>query len=86
MFLPGTGSVHMNFKRISVQAYVDYKANEHPMSFIYKGRKYLVVEIADTWHEGGLRSPAQLDSFKVIPDDRQADILRSTVRSIHERF
>jgi hypothetical protein len=64
----------MQFEKISVQAYSGYKANERPESFIYRGRQYRVVEIADRWYEGS-SGPVQLDYYKIIADDRQEYIL-----------
>lgn len=65
----------MKFEEISVEAYSGYKVNERPVSFLFKGRWFRVVEIRDRWYEGCSGS-GQLDYFKVLADDNRDYILR----------
>lgn len=65
----------MKFEKISVEAYSGYKVNERPVSFLFRGRWFRVVEIRDRWYEGRSVSP-QLDYFKVRADDHRDYLLR----------
>jgi hypothetical protein len=67
----------MDFEQITVECYSGYKVNERPIAFIYRDRKWRVVEIIDRWYEGGTESgrPA-LDYFKVRTEAGDIYILR----------
>jgi hypothetical protein len=57
-------------KEITVMAYSGYKANERPLSFEVKGRKYTVTNIADRWYG------EDDDYFKVAADDGKVYIIK----------
>ena len=65
----------MHFENITVQAYSGYKLNERPLSFVWRGTMYRVVDIVDRWYEGSTGSVC-LDYFKVSADNGQCYILR----------
>lgn len=46
----------MPYERIKVEYYSGYKANEHPIAFIFQGIRWEVQEIIDCWYEGGHES------------------------------
>ena len=56
----------MPYEPVNVECYSGYRANERPMSFTFKGRRWEVEEIMERWYEGGLIAggPA-LHYFKV---------------------
>jgi len=56
--------------RITVQTYAGYKGDERPVSFIWEGRTYQVVEIVDRWYD------PDHNSFKVLADDGKTYLLR----------
>jgi hypothetical protein len=57
-------------KKIYVEAYSGYKANERPMSFLLGNRKRHVVDIVDRWYG------VEHDYFKVLADDGKVYVLR----------
>jgi len=68
----------MQFENIDISTYSGFKSDERPLSFIWRGREYLIHEIVDRWYEGGLEpgSPA-LSYFKVRTDDGGKHLLRN---------
>jgi len=69
--------IHMTYERIKVECYSGYKANEHPVVFIFQGSRREVQEIIDRWYEGGPEaSRPAIDYFKVRTTDGQVFILR----------
>jgi hypothetical protein len=65
------------FELIHVECYSGYRANETPRAFIWKGKRYQVMEIRDRWYEGGIsRRSARLEYFKVVTEDGGEYILR----------
>jgi len=36
---------------IKVESYSGYKADEHPLSFIWESRKFEIKEISDRWYQ-----------------------------------
>jgi hypothetical protein len=62
---------------IHVECYSGYRANETPRAFIWKGKRYGIVEIRDRWYEGGIagRSIRQ-DYYKVVVENGDEFILR----------
>ena len=46
----------MQFEHIDVSTYSGFKADERPVSFIWRGREYRIHEIIDRWYEGGLKT------------------------------
>lgn len=67
----------MVWKRINVESYSGYKANEYPVSIISEDRRSKITEILDRWYEGGLDPgrPA-LYYFKVQTSENQIFLLR----------
>ena len=62
---------------IQVECYAGYKANETPRAFIYKERRYNIVEIIDRWYEGGRKQGMpQLNYYKVKTEDNRQYIIR----------
>ncbi len=46
----------MEFERIEVTTRDEYKGAQEPVSFIWRGKKYIVEEIVDRWYEGQIDS------------------------------
>jgi len=67
----------MTFEQIHVECYSGYKANEHPVAFIFQDRRWEVAEIVDRWYEGSSEAgrPA-LDYFKVRTREGKTFLLR----------
>jgi hypothetical protein len=67
----------MLFEEIEVSTHSGFKADERPVSFIWQGRGYRILEILDRWYEGGLNPGAPaLNYFKVRADDGREYHLR----------
>ena len=54
---------------IRVECYSGYKADERPVHFLWRGRKFVVEKVIDQW-----RSPDS-DNFKVLADDGKGYLL-----------
>jgi hypothetical protein len=68
----------MQFEHIDVSTYSGFKADERPMSFIWRGRTYRIQKIIDRWYEGGLKPGAPaLSYFKIRADDGSDYLIRS---------
>ena len=67
----------MPYKRIEVECYSGYRANERPVAFTFQDRRWQVEEIIDRWYEGEVQSdePA-LDYFKVRTVEGRVFLLR----------
>jgi len=67
----------MQFENIDVSTHSGFKADERPLSFIWRGHEYLIEEIFDRWYEEGREpgSPA-LSYFKVRTCDGANYLLR----------
>jgi hypothetical protein len=57
-------------KKIHVEAYSGYKANERPVSFLVENQKRHVVDIVDRWYG------VEHDYFKALADDGKVYLLR----------
>jgi hypothetical protein len=67
----------MIFDTIQVECYSGYKANERPLAFTWRCKRWVVKEIADRWYEGGLSTnDPSLHYFKVVTDEGEEFILR----------
>jgi hypothetical protein len=67
----------MDYEQIQVESYSGYKANERPVAFEYKGRRWKVSEIMDRWYEGGIdASKPEINYFKVRTSEGQVFLLR----------
>jgi hypothetical protein len=62
---------------IEVECYAGYKAEETPRAFIYRDKRYEILEIIDRWYEGGVKTGSQkLDYYKVKADDGRQYMIR----------
>lgn len=62
---------------IQVECYSGYRANETPRAFIWKGKRYGIVEIRDRWYESGIsRRSIRFDYYKVLVEDGGEYIIR----------
>jgi hypothetical protein len=57
-------------RKIHVEAYSGYKANERPTSFVLGNQERHVVDIVDRWYG------VEHDYFKVLADDGKVYLLR----------
>jgi hypothetical protein len=52
---------------VHVECYSGYRANEAPRAFVWKGKRYQIVEIRDRWYEGGMSGKSiSLDYYRVL--------------------
>jgi hypothetical protein len=67
----------MPYETISVECYSGYKADERPVAFTFRQRRYEVAEIIDRWYEGGTAPgrPA-VNYFKVRTAENEVFLLR----------
>ena len=67
----------MQFEQIGVSTHSGFKADERPVSFIWRGQEYRVQQVIDRWYEGGMNpgSPA-LNYFKVRADNGSQYLIR----------
>ncbi len=67
----------MPYEVISVESYSGYKAEERPVAFTFRGRRWEVAEIVDRWYEGGLKpGQPQVNYFKVKSLEGKEFLLR----------
>ncbi len=67
----------MQYENIDVSTHSGFKADERPVSFIWRGREYRIHEIIDRWYEGGIKpGDNSLSYFKVRADDGSDYLLR----------
>jgi len=67
----------MQFEQIDVSSHSGFKANERPVSFIWRGHEHLVQEIIDRWYEGGMKAgDPVLNYFKVRADISREYLIR----------
>jgi len=67
----------LDYKKIQVDCYSGYKADERPVAFTYQGERWEIQEIVDCWYEGGLDSSKPvIDYFKVRAIDCNIYFLR----------
>ena len=67
----------MQFERIDVECYGDYKANERPMAFTFRGIRREIQDIVDRWYEGNTDSSSpEMSYFKVKTTEGQIFIIR----------
>lgn len=57
-------------RRVEVEAYSGYKANERPLSFVLEGKRLEVQEVTDRWY--GVED----DYFKLLASDGRTYILK----------
>ena len=56
----------MPYEKILVESYSGYTANERPVAFTFRERRWEVDQIVDRWYEGGLEpGRPQVTYFKV---------------------
>jgi hypothetical protein len=64
-------------ERIAVECYSGHRANERPVAFTIRDRRYEVEEIVDRWYEGGLEpGRPELEYFKVRTREGRLFLLR----------
>jgi hypothetical protein len=67
----------MQFERIEVSTYSGFKADERPVSFIWRAQTYRIREIIDRWYEKGLKTDdPSLSYFKVRADNGRMYLIR----------
>lgn len=65
------------WKRIEVDCYAGYKANESPRSMVLDSRMIKITQILDRWYEGGVKTDQpKLDYFKVLTEKNQKYLIR----------
>ncbi|NPU84252.1 MAG: hypothetical protein HPY65_07160 [Syntrophaceae bacterium] len=70
------------FRKISVECYSGFKANERPVAFTCEGERREILEISDRWYEGGLdNGRAVVNYFKVKTTDGRICLLRYEAES-----
>jgi hypothetical protein len=67
-------------ERIDVECYSGHRANERPVAFTLRDRRFEVEQIVDRWYEGGTE-PArpELHYFKIRTTEGQLFLLRYNV-------
>ncbi len=67
----------MEFEKIKVYTRDEYKGAQEPVAFVWRGRRFEVVEILDRWYEGRMDSTRlPLSYFKVKTGEGERYILR----------
>jgi hypothetical protein len=67
----------MQFEQIDVSTHSGFKADERPVSFIWRGRQYRIEAIVDRWYEGGIKAGTpELNYFNVRADSGSRYLLR----------
>ncbi len=67
----------MEFEVITVKTRDEFKGAQEPLSFLWRGREYLVEQVLDRWYEGRMDATRMpLFYCKVKTDAGQAYILR----------
>ena len=67
----------MQFEQIDVSSHSGFKADERPVSFIWRGQEHLVQKIIDRWYEGGMKAgDPVLNYFKVRADNSREYLIR----------
>ena len=67
----------MPYEKIPVECYSGYRADEPPMAFTFRERRWEVAEIVDRWYEGGLQpGRPQVNYFKVRTAEGTVFLLR----------
>ena len=62
---------------VHVECYSGYRANEAPRAFVWRGKRFRIVEIRDRWYEGGMSGKAiKLDYYRVLAADGNEYVLR----------
>ncbi|MBW2713027.1 MAG: hypothetical protein JRC77_04680 [Deltaproteobacteria bacterium] len=63
-------------ERIEVECYSGYRANERPLAFSLRGKRFEVEEVVDRWYEGGLPGRPELLTFKIRTCEGHLYLLR----------
>jgi hypothetical protein len=67
-------------ERISVECYSGHRADERPVAFRLRDRRFEVEQIVDRWYEGGVEpGRPELHYFKIRTNDGQLFLLRHDV-------
>jgi len=68
---------NMRFERITVACREEYRAQQEPIAFFWRGMEIHIRAILDRWYEGhSASSMPPLDYYKVRGDDGAVYILR----------
>ena len=62
--------IDSRLKVIQVSCYSGYKADERPVTFVFRGRQFLVQEVIDRWY-GVINN-----YFKVLADDQKTYLIK----------
>ena len=64
-------------ERIEVECYSGHRANERPVAFTLRDRRFEIERVVDRWYEGGLEpGRPELHYFKVQTREGQLFLLR----------
>ena len=67
-------------ERIDVECYSGHRANERPVAFTLRDRRFEVEQIVDRWYEGGTEpGRPELHYFKVRTTEGRLFLLRYNV-------
>ena len=67
----------MPYGKLRVESYSGYTANERPVAFTFRGRRWEVDQIVDRWYEGGLEpGRPQVNYFRVKTAEGTVFLLR----------
>ena len=62
---------------IRVECYAGYRADEHPLRFVLRGRTFEVVDVEDRWYSPGaiyFRVRAEDGNFYILRHDEGMDV------------
>jgi hypothetical protein len=67
----------MELTPIKVTCHSGYKADEYPVSFIWKDIPFNIIEITDRWYEGYNKPPEKRsDYFRIKTDPGNSFLIR----------
>ena len=67
----------MRFERITVRCREQYRSQQEPTAFHWRGREYLIRTILDRWYEGHLsRQRVPQRYYRVLTEENQRFVIR----------
>ena len=76
------GLFSMPYEQIPVECYSGYKANERPVVFTFRERRWEIAEVVDRWYEGGIGAGRpQANYFKIRTTEGNVFLLRYLAHS-----